>query len=199
MESSALLKTLCSFAAVGLAVAAPARAADLPSAAPASASPYTIDPGTSSADLWKGFYVGSGVSASFAKGAKSAWGGEAFVGYDRAFNSGLTLGIRVDAGYEPWASPAGRLKGFDFAETDVKLGYQMGKITPWVVGGVALAKPTSRNGFTDAGTSANALFSGPGAVQAVGVAGVGVDYQITGNVRLGVGAYVTGGGAPLGP
>ena len=185
------------FAVLGLA-AAPAFAADLPSAVPAP-NPYTIDPPTiSSADPWQGFYVGSGVSSSFAKGAKNAWGGEAFAGYDHLFDSGLTLGIRLDTGYSPWASAAGQLKGFDFGETDVKLGYQMGKITPYVVTGVAFGKATGLNGFTDAGTSANALFSGPGALQAVGVAGVGVDYQVTPNVKVGVAAYVNGGGAAFG-
>jgi hypothetical protein len=193
-----VLKALYCFAALGLFVASPAVAADLPSADPAAANPYTIDPRTTAADLWKGFYVGSGISGSFAKGAKAAWGGEAFAGYDHSFDSGLTLGIRVDTGYVPWASPAGRFKGFDFSETDVKLSYQMGKITPWIVTGVALAKGSALNGYTDAGTSANALFSGPGAVQAVGVAGVGVDYDITSNVRVGIGAYVNNGGAPLG-
>ena len=114
------------------------------------------------------------------------------------FDSGLTLGIRVDAGYSPWASASGQFKGFDFGETDLKLGYQMGKITPYVVGGVGLAKATGLNGFTDGGTSANALFSGPGALQAVGVAGVGVDYQITSNVKVGVAAYANSGGAAIG-
>ena len=191
-----MLKALWISAALGFAVAGPALAADLPSTAPVN--PYTIDPGTTSADLWKGFYVGSGISSSFAKGAKGAWGGEAFAGYDRVFDSGLTLGIRVDAGYSPWASASGQFKGFDFGEADMKLGYQMGKITPYVVGGVGLAKATGLNGFTDGGTSANALFSGPGALQAVGVAGVGVDYQITSNVKVGVAAYANSGGAAIG-
>ncbi len=186
-----MLKALCSL--VVLAFAAPAFAADLPSLTPAPANPYTIDPQTTSADLWKGFYVGSGISASFAKGAKSAWGGEAFAGYDRVFPSGLTLGVRVDTGYAPWASANGRFKGFNYGETDVKLGYQMGVITPYVVAGVGLAKASALNDFGDGGTSANALFSGPGALQAVGVAGVGVDYQVTRNVKLGVAAYVGGG------
>jgi opacity protein-like surface antigen len=199
MERFALLKALWSFAALTLAFAAPAKAADLPSNTPAPANPYTIDPQTtSSADLWKGFYVGSGVSASFAKGAKSAWGGDAFAGYDHAFSSGLTLGIRVDTGYAPWASPSGRFKGFDYGETDLKLGYEMGAITPYVVAGVALAKSSALNGFSDGGSSANALFSGPGALQAVGVAGVGVDYHITSNVTLGVAAYMSGGSAAFG-
>jgi len=192
------LKAICSLAALTFAIATPGLAADLPSAATAAANPYTIDPQTSSADLWKGFYVGSGVSGSFAKGAKSAWGGDAFAGYDHRFDSGLTLGIRVDTGYAPWASASSRFKGFDFGEADMKLGYQMGKITPYVVTGVALGKATGLNGYSDAATSANALFSGPGALQAVGVAGVGVDYDITSNVRIGVAAYVNTGGAPLG-
>jgi polyisoprenoid-binding protein YceI len=47
-----LRKSLHCLAFIGLAAAAPAFAADLPSAAPAPASPYTIDPGSTSADLW---------------------------------------------------------------------------------------------------------------------------------------------------
>jgi hypothetical protein len=197
-ERFALLRAICSFTALFVTFSAPAFAADLPSNAPVAANPYTIDPHTTSADLWKGFYVGSGISSSFAKGAKSAWGGEAFAGYDHVFDSGLTLGVRVDTGYAPWASANGRIKGFDYSETDLKLGYQMGAVTPYVVAGARLSKASGLNGFTDGGTSANALFSGPGALQAVGVAGVGVDYQITGNVSVGVAAYVSGGSTAFG-
>ena len=123
--------------AASIAVAVPARAADLPAvpanaAGPSSASDVPaigIDPST--ADFWRGFYVGSGVTASFAKGAKGAWGGDAYAGYGHAFSNGMTIGVEFDSGYAPWASPSGRFKGFDYAESEVKLGYEMGKFTPF--------------------------------------------------------------------
>ena len=46
--------------------------------------------------------------------------------------------------------------------------------------------------------SVNGLFSGPGAVQAVGTAGVGFDYAVTNNLTVGLEARVNNGG-PFGP
>ena len=180
-------------AVLAVCAAAPALAADLPTA-PA----MTVDPSIPAPDYWKGFYVGTGIDAVVAKGQKGQFGGDVFAGYDHNFDNGLMLGVRFDTGYNPYLSPYGHYHGFDFAETDVKLGYQMGKFTPYVMTGVALARGTNfGNPLPDAGSSINGVFSGPGAVQAVGVAGVGVDYAVTNNLHVGVAAYVNNGGGYL--
>ena len=65
--------------------------------------------------------------------------------------------------------------GFDFAATSVKMGYEMGRFTPYVTTGVGLAKATNFGARPpNAENSINGLFNGPGAVQAVGTVGVGL-------------------------
>jgi len=176
-----------------LAVASPSLAADLP-----TLPPLTVDPNLQPPD-WKGFYVGSGVSFAAAKGSKGMVGGDVFAGYDHVFQNNLVLGVQFDTGYAPFMTSNGRLKGFDFAETSVKLGYEMGRLTPFVSVGVGGAKATSfGSGLPDANNSINGLFYGPGAVQAVGSVGAGFDYAVTNNVHVGVAAYLNsaGGGLP---
>lgn len=183
-----MFRPICLIALLGFTALTPAAAADLPSLPSLAADPQLAPP-----SAWKGFYVGSGLSASFAKGSKGAFGGDLFAGYDHTFDNGVVLGVKFDTGYNPWLSGPGKYRGFDFAETDVKLGYEMGKLTPYVMTGVALARGTAFGAaLPDAAASLNGVLGGPGGLQAVGVAGVGVDYAITNNVHVGVAAYMNG-------
>jgi hypothetical protein len=188
-----LSSALRGFAFAAIVAASSAAAADLPSAATGDLSAYTIPPQAAVVDPWHGFYVGSGVTASFAKGAKSAWGGDAFAGYDHRFESGLVLGAQFSTGYMPWASSNPMYKGFDYAEAGVKVGYEMGRVTPFLTTGVAFAKGSNFAGAPDPGSSFNALFGGPGGTQALGYAGAGVEYQINDKMRIGVEAVVGNG------
>ena len=173
--------------AVFAALPAAAFAADLPNL-PSTAAAQPAEPD------WSGFYIGSGVSLSTLRGAKGQIGGDIFAGYDHVFSNGVVLGVQFDTGYDPWVLP-NRMRGFDFATGSVKLGYEMGRFTPWVTTGVGLAKTTNfGSGLPNADNSINGLFSGPGAVQPVGSVGVGIDYAVTNNLHVGVEAYVNNGG-----
>ncbi len=183
-------------AACGLA-AAPAGAADLPSQDQTSLPSLAADPMTQ-APNWSGFYVGAGIDVVAFKGAKAQAGGDVFGGYDRRFDNNVILGVRFSTGYSPWVFPSGPYRGFSFGGADVKLGYAMGRLTPYVVAGAALARPSYGADFGDLSQSVNGLFSGPGAVQAVGTAGVGFDYSVTNNLTVGLEARVNNGG-PFGP
>ena len=193
MNRQALLLALF---ACGL-VATPAFAADLPNSTASSLPSLAADPLTQ-APSWSGFYVGAGIDVVSFKGAKAQAGGDVFGGYDHRFDNNVILGVRFSTGYSPWAFPSGPYRGFSFGETDVKLGYAMGRLTPYVIAGAALARPSYGADFSDLGQSVNGLFSGPGAVQAVGTAGVGFDYAVTNNVTVGLEARVSNGG-PLSP
>ena len=169
-----------------LAFATPAFAADLPS----QATPNVQPPIPQRQTIGRGFISGREFSALSAKGVKGAFGGDAFAGYDHLFDNGFTLGVRFDAGYQPWLTPVGRTRGFDFTEADVKLGYQLGRLTPFVVTGVELGKATPfPNSFSGAG-AVNGVFAAPGAFQAAGVVGAGVEYQLTNNIKIGVAGYI---------
>jgi opacity protein-like surface antigen len=177
-----------------------AGAAELPSQTQSSLPSLAADPVTQ-APSWSGFYVGAGVEAVAFKGAKAQFGGDVYGGYDHRFDNNFVLGVRFSTGYSPWAFPSGPYRGFSFGETEVKLGYAMGRLTPYVVAGAALARPSYGADIGDLSQSVNDLFSGPGAVQAVGTAGVGFDYAVTNNVTVGLEARVSNGGplSPLGP
>ena len=63
----------------------------------------------------------------------------------------------------------------------------MGPLTPYLIAGVDLARPTAfANGALSPLDAVNNVFSGPGAVQAVGTVGMGVTYQITPNFSMGI-------------
>jgi opacity protein-like surface antigen len=178
-------------ALVAAFAAAPAVAADLPALPSLAADPETQAPD------WKGLYVGTGLAVASFKGVKGAVGGDVFAGYDRRFDNAVVLGVRFSTGYDPWVFPSGPYRGFDFAETSVKLGYEMGRLTPYVVTGAALAWPTNfGGGLADPGATVNGLFAGPGALQAVGTVGAGVDYAVTNNLHVGLEAVV--GNSPVG-
>ncbi len=82
--------------------------------------------------------------ATFAKGSKPGFGGAAFAGYNRELDNNLVIG---DPGQRnrlralPFRE--GPARGFNFAETSVKVGYDMGRFMPYVTVGVAFAKPNA--------------------------------------------------------
>jgi opacity protein-like surface antigen len=169
-----------------------AGAADLPNW-PASSpvpKPVAVDPAWYP---WAGLYVGTGVSAWGGKGVKGGFGAEGYIGYDHIFDNGVILGVRASGGYEPgpWSTPRGftQFTGTAFAGGEAVVGYRMGQITPYLIAGVDLARPTNFGTFSPL-DAVNTVFSGPGGVQAVGTVGMGVTYQVTPNFSLGVEARV---------
>jgi opacity protein-like surface antigen len=155
--------------------------------------PLTIDPHPEPS-IWNGLYVGTGVTFAAAKGQKGQFGGDVFVGYDKTLENHLVLGVNFDTGYAPFQTPSGRFHGFDYAMTNVKLGYDFGRVTPYIYAGGGLAHATAFNsGFPNADATINGLFSGPGGARAVTTLGAGVDYHVTNNVTVGVSAGVIKG------
>src|SRR5271166_5142518 len=181
-----------------LAQAAPAAAADLPMS-PANYPALAPNAAEVTPDPWAGLYVGAGVSAW---GGKGGVGGEGYIGYDHTFDNGVILGVRASSGYEPslWSTPRGftQFTGTAFAGGEAVVGYRMGQLTPYFIAGVDLARP-SNFGTISPLDAVNNVFSGPGAVQAVGTVGMGATYQVTPNFSVGVEARfntVNNGGGP---
>jgi len=180
--------------------AAPAAAADLPSA------PSTYPAlGPSAADIapdyWSGLSVGAGISVWGGKGIKGGVGGETDLSYERVFDNGIMLGAQASTGYMPFlqTSPGfSQLTGNAFAGGSAIVGYNFGQVTPYVITGVDFIRATRFSGGAfNASDAVNSVFSGPGAVQAVGTFGVGVNYRVTSNFSMGLEAIVhtnTGGG-----
>ena len=153
--------------------------------------PVQVDPHPAPS-IWSGLYVGSGVSFAAFKGAKGAFGGDVFAGYDKHFDNNFVLGMKFDTGFAPF--PGGRYRGFDYALGTVKLGYDFGRVTPYVFAGGGLARATAfSSALPDAGATMNGAFgSGPG--RGIGTFGAGVDYRVNNNITIGVAAGVVKGG-----
>ncbi len=185
LSSFLVLGCLAALASGGRALAAdlPNGPSNYPALAPGADAPAS--------DPWSGLYAGTGISAWGGKGVKGGVGGEGYLGYDRTFDNGVVVGVRASSGYEPFllATPGGftRFTGTAFAGGEATVGYRMGPFTPYLIAGVDLARPTAfANGALSPLDAANSVFSGPGAVQAVGTVGMGFTYQVTPNFSVGL-------------
>jgi hypothetical protein len=184
--------------------AAPAAAADLPTAP----STYpALGPGPGSADVapdyWSGLSVSAGVSVWGGKGIKGGVGGETDLNYEHVFDNGIMLGVQASTGYMPYlqSSPGySQFTGGAFAGGSAIVGYNFGQVTPYVITGVDFVRSTRfSNGAFNPSDAVNTVFSGPGAVQAVGTFGVGVNYRITSNFSMGLEAIVHTNPSSSGP
>jgi outer membrane immunogenic protein len=184
MTRSGLL--IAALAALGSAAA---QAADLPTAAPPLPS-LAVDPQAPPPSIWKGLYAGTDVLVAGAKGSKPFFGGGAYIGYDRHFDNNLVLGVQASTGYAPYRYFNGPLKGFDYAEVSAKIGYDMGRVTPYLTTGIAMARPNSTPGFYSGYDSMNNVFNGSTDLAASGVIGAGFDYKLSSNTTVGLAAVV---------
>jgi hypothetical protein len=170
-----------------------ARAADLPSAP----STYpALGPGASDTtpNYWAGLSVGAGVSVWGGKAVKGGVGGETDLSYEHVFDNGVMLGVHASTGYAPFLTSTPhftQFAGSAFAGGSAIVGYNFGQVTPYIITGVDFLRPTRfTGGIFNPGDAMNSVFSGPGAVQAVGTFGVGVNYRITSNFSMGIEAVV---------
>jgi len=179
------LKFLVAGGALFIGFAASAAAADLPNAPLQTSDPSLSEIG------WKGWSFGSEATALVSKGKKGQFGGDVFLGYDAALTNGVNLDMRFATGYAPLLTSGPLTKGFDFAEAEAKVSYDMGRLRPYVIGGAGFGRASNFAGpglsFAD---GINGVLGGPGQLQAFGTVGVGVDYAVTNNVTFGVGALI---------
>lgn len=183
--------SLC--AAVVCLAAAPAVAADLPSD-PSTYPALSPGPADVAPDPWAGLSVGAGVSVWGGKGIKGGVGGETDLSYEHVFDSGIMLGVQASTGYMPYLQASrgfSQFAGGAFAGGSAVVGYNFGQVTPYVITGVDFVRPTRFGGGAfNVSDAVNSVFSGPGAVQAVGTFGVGVNYRVTSNFSMGLEAIV---------
>jgi outer membrane immunogenic protein len=163
--------------------------------------PQPLSPGSQSPSPWTGFYVGSEVFAVSGKGVKHGAGGAAFAGYYREFDNNLVIGVEASAGFAPSLFRRGPYRGYEFAATDVRLGYDMGRFMPFVTAGFAFAKPDVRSGggFQSGADYVNDLFGSPSNLKVLGSVGAGFDYQLTNNLSVGVAVSAGTGRGPIVP
>ncbi len=191
------LKSLITMSLVcGLGFAA--RADDTGLALPRFALPPPASPAVA-ASPWSGFYVGTELFAvSGSGGLKGGVGGAADFGYNHEFSNNIVVGVGGAIGYAPSLWRNGPYSGFDIAETNLKFGYDMGRLLPYITTGVILEKPHTNlgAGYTGASDAVNGMFTGSSSLRAAGTVGAGFDYAITEKLTVGLEAGVTVGRNP---
>jgi hypothetical protein len=164
-----------------LAIGTSVRAADLPTLPTLAVDPQVSEP------WWHGLTVGSEVSIAAAKGVKGMAGGAGFVGYSHAFDNNLVIGVQAAAGYAPYAIQNGAFKGADFIGMSAQVGYEMGRLTPFLTTSFDLAHATQfSHGYTGGIDAINAFLNGGGDTAALGTIGAGFDYAVTNNLHVGI-------------
>ncbi len=175
-----------------LGLAAPAWADGLPffaggdgATSLAPAAPW--DAATPSHD-WSGLTVGTSVFAGIGSGhgGRNGFGGDATVGYYKELDNRIVIGAQAGAGYLPGLTKYGP-RGYDFGLAEVKVGYDMGRLMPYVTFGAGLAKPTSTlNGGPTGFGAVNDMFVGSQPSTTLTTVGAGVDYAVTDHLTVGV-------------
>lgn len=134
--------------------------------------------------IWHGLSVGTEVVGVSGRGG--GIGADVFAGYDRVFGNGLVVGFRGSTGYLPAGGNRALYRGFDFGVADVKVGYEMGRFTPFVTAGIGLARPHVGAGWgTPGADSLSEVLSGRGETRTLTRVGAGVDYAVTDNLTVG--------------
>jgi outer membrane immunogenic protein len=155
---------------------------------------------------WTGLTMGSevfGVSG-MGRGSRGGFGGDVFLGYNKEFDNNIVLGVRGSVGTLPGLSNYGA-RGYGFGMADMKLGYDMGRLMPYVTVGVGMANAMNGIGNPTGGlNNVNNLFSRSGQSVTLTRVGAGFDYAVTNNLHIGVEASVVqahgnGFGAPPQP
>jgi outer membrane immunogenic protein len=156
-----------------------------PALTPAPPPPWDAPP---PANPWSGLTVGTDVfgAAGSGKGARGGFGGDAFVGYYKELDNRIVIGAQGSVGYLPSLYRWGP-RGYDFGLAQVNIGYDMGRLMPYVTFGAGLARPTSAiNGAPVGFAALNDMAIGSQPTSGVTMVGAGVNYAVTDNLTVGV-------------
>jgi opacity protein-like surface antigen len=139
---------------------------------------------------WQGLYVGTEVFGfSGGKGVKGGFGGGGYAGYDHEFANNVIVGVSTSAGYAPGVFKNSTIKGFEYGTANVKVGYDLGRVQPYVMTGIVLAHPNNRATYLNTSDSINDLINGKD-IKVAQTVGAGVDFDVTDKLRVGVGVAV---------
>ena len=174
-------------------------AAPLPLMASAPLPSMALDPQVPES-LYHGLYVGTEVFGVAGHGVKGGVGGDVFAGYDRVLDNDVLVGFQGTTGYAPSILGRPGLKGFDFGEASARIGYAMGRFTPFVTAGLVVARPVTGGGLASNNTdSFNDLLNGSSDLIAAPRIGAGVAYALTSNASVAFGVSVGRGAAAAWP
>lgn len=150
---------------------------------------------------WTGLYLGTEVFAiSGGKGVRGGFGGGGYAGYQHEFDNNWVVGIQGGVGYSPsvfnWA-----YRGFNYADVEARVGYDMGRLMPFVTVGGVVARPNGRalGGYGGVGDAANDLFNSNGDLRGFATVGAGFAYKLTPNTTVELAVQTYHGNGFVGP
>ena len=152
--------------------------------------------------IYHGLYVGTEVFGIGGHGIKGGFGGDVYGGYEKLLSNGVLVGLQGSTGYSPALLARPGLRGFDFGEASAQVAYPIGRFTPFLTGGLIVARPVTGNSLAGASTDGlNELMNGSGSLYAAPRVGAGVAYALTPNTSVSLGVSVgrglgTGAGFP---
>lgn len=156
-----------------------------------SASAAVTAPLAEPESIYHGLYVGTEVFGVGGRGIKGGFGGDVYAGYERLLQNGVLVGVQGATGYAPSILGRPGLRGFDFGEASVGAAYPMGRFTPFVTGGLIVARPvTGHNLAGTGGDGIDELMNGSGNLYAAPRVGAGVVYALTPNTSVSLGVSV---------
>ncbi|MDI4641621.1 hypothetical protein K9U39_11840 [Rhodoblastus acidophilus] len=137
---------------------------------------------------WSGLTVGADMFGAVGSGhgGRGGFGGDAYLGYYKEFDNRIVIGAQGTAGYAPGLYDYGP-RGYDFGLAQVKVGYDMGRLMPYVTFGAGLARPTSAlNGAPLGFAALDDMAIGSQPTSSITMVGAGVNYAVTNNLTVGV-------------
>ncbi len=114
------------------------------------------------------------------------------LGYAGKIDDKVLLGIQSSSGNFPFALSGTPLNTVEYSATNVRLGYDMGKFTPYVASSIATAKPAfgPGAGFTSP-FEINTNLQNPAFNQRTSASvGAGFNYSVTDNIHIGAGVNI---------
>jgi opacity protein-like surface antigen len=195
-----MIRAACCSALFCLVLAAPARADSVPffaggegsstldsppSLTPAPPPPWDAPPPS---NPWSGLTVGTSLfgAAASGPGARGGFGGDAFVGYYKELDNRIVIGVQGSAGYLPGLYQWGP-RGYDFGLAQVSVGYDLGRVMPYVIVGAGLARATGALNGAPIGLAAlNDMAVGAHPTSSITMVGAGVNYAVTDRLTVGV-------------
>lgn len=146
---------------------------------------------------WSGFYMGSEMSVLSGKHVRNGVGAAVYGGYRARLDNNVVVALEAGVGRTPILTRRGVWEGAGYGFARAKVGYEIGRLTPYVTATGALIRPDGRFAAPGAPDPVNALFSGEGRLRGASSVGAGFDYQINNNVTVGLSVNAVQGG--LGP
>lgn len=189
------------FACAGLILTGLAPAAVAQTLSTASLPSFARNPAafSSSQNIWKD--LGEGAEFySFTNSGAVAWGGAVnHTGYRQKLSNNFFVDFRSSSGHEPTMFQRNNFSGFEFATSQFRLGYDMGRFKPYLGVSAGVANAVGAQGFVIPGSTVSVLPQQLYPTQSFTSVSAGFNYAISNKISVGVGVSVGQGNGMLSP